>query len=71
MFADGVLTHAWVLTTAREEPRNRAALVAHYGEAIRIFDGETVTSGAGAAETLLDRARNTAEARARTRMCAV
>jgi hypothetical protein len=35
VFADGVLTHAWVLTTAREEPRNRAALVAHYGEAIR------------------------------------
>ncbi len=35
VFADGELTHAWVLTTAREEPRNRAALVAHYGEPIR------------------------------------
>jgi hypothetical protein len=35
VFADDALTHAWVLTTAREEARNRAALVAHYGEAIR------------------------------------
>ena len=35
VFADDALTHAWVLTTTREEARNRAALVAHYGEAIR------------------------------------
>jgi hypothetical protein len=35
VFADGELTHVWILTTAREEARVRAALVDEYGEAVR------------------------------------
>ena len=38
VFADDELTHAWILTTAQEEERNRAALVARYGEALRSDD---------------------------------
>lgn len=38
VFADDELTHAWILTTSQEEGRNRAALVARYGEAVRSDD---------------------------------
>jgi hypothetical protein len=46
VFADGALTHVWILTTAQEEARHRAALVAHYGEAIR-SDGAFEVYGDG------------------------
>lgn len=38
VFADDELTHAWILTTSQEEGRNRAALVARYGDAVRSGD---------------------------------